>query len=139
MRFSFRVLSVLWALIILVLSLIGGISLPDYSLFSLFTFDKLVHVFMYGVLTYLFISAGNQQYSVLNLRYKLPILAATVAWVYGSIIELIQAYLIPNRFGDIYDTIANLVGCFFGILAFQILEKFLPFTNNTINGSKKIR
>lgn len=130
MKIPYNTLCILWALLILILSLIGGIQLPDYTIFNLFTFDKIIHIGMYGTLTFLLINVLRKQGKWLWLQKKSLWYAFLFAWLYGTLIECMQAFLIPNRFGDFYDTIANLVGGIFGILAFQILQNRTTLTGN---------
>lgn len=89
-------------------------------------FDKVVHVIMmWGVSsTIMFDYKRREQQRVLSLSVKLSILLGMV--VLGSLIELAQGTDLINRGCDMWDGVANVVGC---ILAFFttpiILHKLL--------------
>ena len=86
-------LAALWALTILVVSVIPGEDLPS---------------FVYGVLTALIYIAHSQNAVFIK---KLIFQAILLCILYGFFIELIQLVL-PTRKFDILDALANTVGCF---------------------------
>lgn len=111
--------AILWALLILVLTLTPGKSVPDYELFS---YDKLGHAFIFFVQAYL-LSMG------LYTKFKDPVrkrnsalIGIFVACIFGFLIELIQRF-IPDRSMDIYDAIANVGGSFLCLPLFYISNK----------------
>lgn len=58
-----------------------------------------------------------------------PVIAAFLsAFLFGGAMELIQHYLIPNRFGSVYDLVANTIGCFAGWGLWTILNRFTAKT-----------
>lgn len=94
----------LWATIILVVSVIPGEDLPSLSIWEP---DKVMHAFVYGVLTFLIC------YSLSKYRYSLKqsiINAIVLCILYGFVIELIQL-LLPTRSFDLLDAVANSTGC----------------------------
>ena len=98
-------LAALWALIILVVSVIPGEDLPSLSIWEP---DKVMHAFVYGVLTALIYIAHSQNAVFIK---KLIFQAILLCILYGFFIELIQLVL-PTRKFDILDALANTVGCF---------------------------
>ena len=95
-------LAALWALTILVVSVIPGEDLPSLSIWEP---DK---AFVYGVLTALIFIARPQNGVFIK---KLVFQAILLCILYGFFIELIQLVL-PTRKFDILDALANTVGCF---------------------------
>jgi VanZ family protein len=115
--------AVLWGIFILVATLTPGKSLPSSSLFR---FDKLIHIVIFGVFAWLvlrayFLSGKNNSNKT---RVYLIVGAATV--LFGIAIEGMQQY-IPDRGADRYDIIANT----FGIIAAQLLFYFVHRKNVT--------
>ena len=98
-------LAALWALIILVVSVIPGDDLPSLSIWEP---DKVMHAFVYGVLTALIYITRPQNAVFIK---KLIFQAILLCILYGFFIELIQLVL-PTRKFDILDALANTVGCF---------------------------
>lgn len=98
-------LAALWALIILVVSVIPGEDLPSLSIWEP---DKVMHAFVYGVLTALIYITRPQNAVFIK---KLVFQAILLCILYGFFIELIQLVL-PTRKFDILDALANTVGCF---------------------------
>ena len=41
--------------------------------------------------------------------------------LYGGLTELLQKYLFINRYGSIYDFIADTIGCLLGLIFFHFL------------------
>jgi VanZ family protein len=93
----------LWAGVILVVSVIPGQDLPSLSIWEP---DKVMHALVYGVLTYLLFVAISYK----STKNNLLIFAITLCILYGFIIELIQKVL-PTRTFDMYDMLANTIGC----------------------------
>lgn len=110
-------LAALWALIILVVSVIPGEDLPSLSIWEP---DKVLHAFVYGVLTALIYITRPQNAVFIK---KLIFQAILLCILYGFFIELIQLVL-PTRKFDILDALANTVGCFIaGALILLISRK----------------
>ncbi|MBL6446908.1 VanZ family protein [Fulvivirga sp. 29W222] len=111
--------SIIWAILILILTLTPGKSVPDLSIFS---YDKLGHGFVFFVLTFLLIS-GLYENLKGSIRKKRAIyIGITIAASYGFLIEGMQS-IIPDRSMETYDAVANVAGCFLGLLLFNIRNK----------------
>ena len=100
--------ALLWALLILVLCLMPGTALPMWHWADLFSVDKLVHAFLFAVLTLLCLRA-----------FEAPgpktVLAAVLACAaYGGGLELMQMLPGLGRRGDWNDFTANTVGVALG-------------------------
>ncbi len=103
-----------WAFVILLLSTITppSIKIPDF--WDLFGPDKVVHFFMYGVLTFLLVRDDFMD-GKSSMR---PILvkAFLISAVYGALIEVYQGCLLTNRTGDWTDAVANAIGAAIGVV-----------------------
>ena len=110
-------LSILWALIILILSTTSQPSIKFDSDILLTHVDKFVHFSMYFILQFLLM--WNYRCSdVINKHGKIFL---TVCF-YGLIIELIQYQFLKDRFFEIFDIIANITGAFAAFLFFQLFK-----------------
>jgi VanZ family protein len=104
-------------LTILILSLLPGDKFPEID-FTLFQIDKVVHFLLYFILAIL------MYYSFFKIKNELVIKRVVVIIVtgvlLGTLIEVIQGTLIPNRAFDQLDILANSLGT---LLGFIIIEK----------------
>ncbi len=108
---KFALLTLIWAVIIAVLSLVSINSITKEVIPSN---DKLLHFVFYAILTVLL------HLSIKKNKYNFLIIFIVV--VYGIIIELLQAVLTKNRNADIYDAIANFLGAIVGFLSIHFLR-----------------
>ena len=76
---------------------------------------------MFCILTLLIAIGFKKQYSFKNLRYKAIIWSFSVCVIYSGIIEVIQGLPVVDRSADVYDFIANIVGCGLGIFFFRLI------------------
>lgn len=111
-----------WWCFIFLLTLTPGGFFPKVSSFwSLFSPDKIIHLVIFGILTYLLLKGTARQYKTLKLRYiiGMPIVVSVLTAV---LTEVIQAIFPIGRDASIYDVIANFVGCFLGYFTFSFLK-----------------
>ena len=95
----------LWAFLILIVSLIPGKNIPILPIIGL---DKLVHFILFGILAHLFLIKSIREKQ--NIR-KWNIFFWLIVFVcYGIILELIQDSFVKNRTADLFDGIANAIG-----------------------------
>ena len=81
--------------------------------------DKFVHIFLYFILTFLwlnYIFTKKKQKNVI----KTIVVFFIVCIIYGIVIEVIQELWIPTRGADLLDIIANVIGIILG--SFLILN-----------------
>jgi VanZ family protein len=107
--------AILWALLIIVITLVPGEVLPRIpSFLDLFKPDKILHVIIFGLYVLLQIRGMARQYS-LPPGHKIIVLGSLVAGLtLAAGTELLQSYLIPGRNGSVFDFIANSAGCIAG-------------------------
>jgi VanZ family protein len=123
MILRYNIFTIAWALLILLLTLTPGDSMPDLSIWDLLSFDRFAHLFVFGVLVLLLSIGLTKQYSSLFLRFNAAKLAFLFSFGYSLIIELLQE-LIPGRSVELNDLIANSAGCLTGSLVFYLIYKF---------------
>jgi VanZ family protein len=112
-----------WALLILVLTLTPGNSMPDLSIWDLLSFDRFAHLFVFAILVMFMTIGFTKQYSFLFLRFNAAKLSFLFSFAYSLIIELLQG-LVPGRYAELNDVIANSAGCLTGSLVFYLIYKF---------------
>lgn len=111
-----------WALLIFVLSVIPGEDLPSVSIWEA---DKLAHGFVYMVLGFSLVKLLNQQFNTEVRRWKNSFLAIFLCILFGLCIEVIQGELLASRTFDVYDLLANTIGCLLGVTG--IIFIFKPY------------
>ncbi len=123
MILRYNLFTIAWALLILGLTLTPGESMPDLSIWDLLSFDSFAHMFVFAILV-LFMSIGlTKQYSSLFLRFNARKLSFIISLGLSLLIEILQ-YFIPGRSGDVFDLVANSVGCLTGSLLFYLIYKY---------------
>lgn len=114
----------LWVLVILILSGLPGNYFPHFSSFwDWISPDKLVHLFMFGVLVLLFMIANVKQYNYKKKRYHYIISSLIISILLGALTEVLQKFVFIGRHANIYDFFANTLGCFLGFILFFIVQK----------------
>ena len=110
--------ALLWAAFIFLLTLTAGKEFPEVTLIS---FDKLIHVFMFMIQSYLLMRGFIRQSTVMTLRYNPVLFSLFFSAALGGCTELMQAFLLTDRTGDIYDFGANFIGSCAGVVIFVLL------------------
>jgi len=106
MFWKYNIWGIIWLLVIFLACSTPGEQLPPSPFID---FDKLVHLFFYGVLQLLLLRGFNKQtrYPVLQ-KHHVPI-AFLFSSFYGTGIELWQGFVLRNRSCDVGDMIANII------------------------------
>ena len=99
-----------WFVVTTILLCIPGKKLPKMGWLQIPYFDKYVHIFIFGVLSYLFCRTTNKRWFWL---------VALICTCYGTAMEFVQENWIPNRSFDAFDIIADTIGSF-GAIAFLV-------------------
>lgn len=116
--------ALLWALVILVLTGIPGSYIPQVkSFWEWLSYDKLVHFFIFGVLSYLLLNGFREQYLNGNFRLMYTIVLILLSMAYGLLTEVLQVKVFVGRDGNIYDFLADSIGVLIGWLAFYLWHR----------------
>ncbi len=113
---KYNVGALIWAGLILLLTLTPGKSVPDISLFS---YDKLGHAFVLFVFSIL-LSKGL--HTANNKVVSAIYITLFFSSIYGLGIEIAQDF-IPDRGMEWYDALANVLGSFLGVGSFYLSIK----------------
>jgi len=105
------IISILWGLLIMILSSIPGNSLPKSP--SIPHFDKLVHAGLYFILASFILPVLDLSKHNIVSKLSIPIVLSIVI-IYGGFIEIAQDRWFTVRSGDTFDFLADIAG---GVLA----------------------
>lgn len=117
----FQLYTLLWASFILLMSFYPGKDLPKVDFWQLLTFDKFMHIGCYGLLFMLMNIGAMKQYGYSIKRYKISGIVFGICFFYGIMIEILQPIVSNDRFFDIFDVLANTMGCVFGIFLYNFV------------------
>lgn len=120
------IISLIWALLILVLCAIPGGSLPKSPWFNFPNFDKVVHAALYFPLAF-FLGAEFDLSKNNVLRLAGPLLTMLLVAIYGGLIEFLQVTIFINRSADLLDFLSDIVGGLAGLAIYYLF--FKPFFN----------
>ena len=112
-----------WSIFILVLCGLPGSSFPRLAFLDWLRPDKIVHLFLFGVESFLLITAFDQQTLSNKLRRRARFQGVLIAILYGILVEVLQNTIFIGRSGDYRDAIANAIGAFIGLWIFNRFEK----------------
>lgn len=110
--------ALLWAAVIFTLSTGTSVEVPRLS--TLLEPDKAAHAAAYFVLAGLFMWGAHRGRGV---SFTAAAVVFLLTSLYGIGMECIQYAFFPNRFFEVPDIIANIIGSFSGVLALFFLIK----------------
>ena len=100
-----------WFFLVLFLICLPGSDIPTVETWlNYIYFDKLVHIGLFSVLTFLFIYPVTRLDLTNPVKKNTAIKIAIAAWVWALATEFIQKYFIPDRSFDMYDWAADSLG-----------------------------
>ena len=119
-----------WFFIVAVLVFMPGEDVPSTGWLQTYSIDKLVHIFMFGGLTFLFsLPYLNARFSFAKKRNAFILISILfIAWGLG--VEFIQKYYAYHRSFDLYDWAADTIGV---MIAFFVLQKLAKMRSNVRN------
>lgn len=112
-------LALLFTVSITVGSLISTSSIPK---FKVAVSDKLIHSVSYFILMVLWFAFVISKYKKVNYKVLLMI-TASLAFVYGIIIEVLQGVFTSSRTADIFDILANGMGIIFAAFLLIVFQR----------------
>lgn len=112
--------TIIWILVIFMLSFLPGKTLEKVKLFDISFQDLIVHFIMYGVFSVLLIKEwlfAEKMPQVKKAAWIIPLLATLIL---SLITETIQHFWIPGRYGSITDGLMNMMGSAAAVLICRI-------------------
>ncbi|MAX80742.1 MAG: hypothetical protein CL843_11295 [Crocinitomicaceae bacterium] len=113
-------LSILWALLILILSIAPHEEFENKSMDNL---DKVVHFFFYGVLSHLIMLSFLKQRQYKQLHQYGVYVAFGITFLYGLGIEILQGTVFVSRSIEAMDMLANTIGSLLGLVSFYLIYR----------------
>ncbi|MFC2128879.1 VanZ family protein [Bacteroidota bacterium] len=129
---SSLLIGIFWAIVILLLSLLPSRNINKLVPFNMLFLDKIVHFFMYSILSLLFYSAIRNKAIFLKKQLLSYFLIFIFISIYGGLLELIQNNSISGRTPDIMDFVANSIGAISGLLIYSPLKRFIKYIQNKL-------
>jgi len=124
MIFKFLLPAIAWSVMVLLLTLAPGNYFPEVpSFLDLFQPDKIVHVLIFGILTILSSRGLLKQYTSKFLRYYGINIGFIFSVLLGGAVEILQTAMNLGRYGNVYDFIANAVGCTIAVIIVRKYQK----------------
>lgn len=114
--------AICWFILSLVLLCLPGSSLPRISWFAAIHADKLIHITLFGILCTLFAFPFHKSDQSAGQRKKWFLLILFGGIAYGTAMEFVQKYWVPNRSFEALDIAADSVGSL--IAYFYSLKKW---------------
>jgi VanZ family protein len=111
-NYRFFWLALAWFIIVTVLLSLPGSTLPKEDWLDKIWFDKWVHIFLFGMLVWLFCFSFRD---LSGKKIRLFLSVAIACFLYGIAMEFVQKYFIPDRSFDIGDILADGVGSGIGV------------------------
>lgn len=116
-RVKYYIPTFLWLATITLLSLLPTSSLKKFEV-DILSFDKLAHIFIYAVLSFLLAWGLKKSLKHKNLSFKILAFIFIIISTYGVLMEILQKSISTGRHFEVYDIIANIIGAFVGLLYF---------------------
>lgn len=110
--------AIFWGIVIAVLSLMPGKNMPEV-IWDIANPDKLAHAFVYMILSFLLFRGF---YLRGQLKRETIIWGLFISIVYGILLEILQYAFFPDRYFELLDIIANIIG---SILSLVLIKFFL--------------
>lgn len=109
-------LAIAWALLIAFLCLTPGRNLPQWEWADLLSVDKLIHMLMFGILSYLLARGIRDRPSDGWSNGRILVFAGGISFAYGTLMEVLQETPGLGRNGDLVDLTANTIGAVVGAI-----------------------
>lgn len=110
----YAIVAIVLLILIAYVSLLPGEEIPKVGIKNV---DKLVHAVMYFILSsFMLLGFGNLKHRSIFVK-SIPIL---VSFFCSFLIELLQEYTTSTRLFEIFDILANGIGC---VIAFIVMKK----------------
>lgn len=110
--------ALLWALFILILTMLPGKYIAPANIWDIVNFDKLGHLFVFSVLMVFFLRGLSKEFHPAP-AFRYILFAFLVCSMYGFLLEVMQGTLSADRQFDVVDALANMLGCLLGGIVFK--------------------
>ncbi|MEO8171878.1 MAG: VanZ family protein [Sediminibacterium sp.] len=108
--------AIAWFISSLILLCLPGSSIPKYPWLAVIHADKIIHIILFFILCFLFAVPFFKSEYTDQQRRKWFLIILLGGIVYGTVMEFVQKYWIPNRSFEIWDIAADSAGCLIAYL-----------------------
>ena len=116
--------AILWMILISILMMLPGSSLPKWSWINELMIDKWIHFGLYFVLSILLYYSFHKYRAYVSWSWKKFIPVFIIAALFGLILEVFQELFFLSRSFDWLDVTVNLLGNVFGGITLACLNFF---------------
>ena len=113
-------LALSWFVLVTILLIIPGRKLPNISWVGKFQIDKIVHIFLFFILTMNFCRASFNFYNEQKWFWMIALFCS----LYGVSMEFVQENFVLNRSFDNGDIVADIIGCYSFLIFLNIKPQF---------------
>ncbi len=104
--------SIIWGIFILFICSISFSTDQEINyIFNILPPDKVFHTFLYFIFIIFLL---HDLYKKIKRTKRLAIIAISIAFLYGLLIEIMQQYIFTYRTAEFFDLVSNLTGIFLG-------------------------
>jgi VanZ family protein len=114
--FRFHFPAILWAAVVLFLTLLPSDKLPKTPEWELLSFDTLAHAGVFGLLTFLVARSFYFEYEKPQFLKFALLVAVVLCTLFGGLIELLQTVMKLGRHGEATDLLSDFIGAILGSL-----------------------
>jgi VanZ family protein len=117
--------TIIWACIVIFLSLSSGDNLPHPSWMMFPNVDKVVHFFMYFIFALVLIHDLHYYSKIRLKRRQIILISVLIVISWGGLLEILQGIPSIHRSCDFFDFLANTIGTVVASVSYRILEPLL--------------
>lgn len=115
---------ILWGVVILILSGVPGNYIPSvFGFLDWISPDKMVHLMMYAVFVFVLLRGLRKQKQKNEISKGLIYSILGIGIAFGGITEVLQNTVFIRRNGNIYDFIADIIGCLIGLMIYLVYQR----------------
>jgi VanZ family protein len=119
--FRYHLPAILWAAVILVLTLLPAESLPPTPTWELLSFDTFCHAAVFALLAFLVIRSFQFHYGSPRFFKFALLVSLALCLFFGILIEMLQTIMKRGRHGEVTDVLSDFIGELLGALFFYVL------------------
>jgi VanZ family protein len=123
--FRYQTLTILWILVILVLTFMPGPNIPPLPQWDIISFDSFVHATIFCLLVFLMANSFSRK-TTKDIFFNYPIISSVIISIaFGILIEIFQPY-VPGRTFSYQDMVSDSIGAILGVFALYVQFLFIP-------------
>ncbi len=120
-HWRYHVLTIIWIVVIAILTLSPARSVPDVPFWNIPYFDKIVHAGIFAPLAFLMARGLFKHYKPNAKAGNFFYITFIFSVLYGGLIEYLQNF-IPGRSSEMLDLAANTIGVLIGLWIFYFFK-----------------